>query len=106
VHPRHSPSKGPSSLNIEEILSSTCCNNNLFELSERFTEEEVYYIIRSLPPDKAPGPDGFTVCFLQVAWAMIKLEVMQAFDVFWHMDVRKFHVINEAIMVLLQKKKT
>jgi hypothetical protein len=35
---------------------------------------------------------------------MIKPEVMQAFDAFWHMDVRKFHAINEAIMVLLQKK--
>jgi hypothetical protein len=39
-----------------------------------------------------------------VAWDAIKPKIMQAFDVFWHMDTQKFHAINEAIMVLLLKK--
>jgi hypothetical protein len=30
-------------------------------------------------------------------------DVMLAFDAFWHLDTRKFHAINEAIMVLLPK---
>jgi hypothetical protein len=33
---------------------------NLSELLERFIEEEVHRVICSLPPDKAPGLDGFT----------------------------------------------
>jgi hypothetical protein len=37
---------------------------NLQELDERFPEEEVWIVIPALPPDKAPGPDGFTACFL------------------------------------------
>jgi hypothetical protein len=37
---------------------------NLSTLSERFTEQEVLSVIRSLPPDKAPGLDGFTARFL------------------------------------------
>jgi hypothetical protein len=38
-----------------------------------------------------------------VAWPIVKTEVVLAFDVFWHLDTRKFHTINEAIMVLLPK---
>jgi hypothetical protein len=34
-------------------------------LGERFTEEEVWGVIRSLPPDKAPCPNRFTTRFLQ-----------------------------------------
>jgi hypothetical protein len=62
------------------------------------------FVSSSLSPlDKALGPDGFTTHFLRAMWATIRPELMQAFDAFWHMDVRKFHAINEAIMVLLPK---
>jgi hypothetical protein len=53
---------------------------NLSVLSVRFTEEEVISVIRSLPPDKASGPDRFTTHFLQVAWDTIKSEVMLPFN--------------------------
>jgi hypothetical protein len=36
-------------------------------LGARFTEEEVWNIIRTLPPNKALGPDRFTTKFLHVA---------------------------------------
>jgi hypothetical protein len=32
--------------------------------------------------DKAPSPDGFTACFLQVAWLVIRHDLMSAFNVF------------------------
>jgi hypothetical protein len=37
---------------------------NLSSLSIRFTEEEVWNIIKSLLPDKMPGLDGFTPLLL------------------------------------------
>jgi hypothetical protein len=77
---------------------------NFTVLADRFIKEEVLCVIHALPPNKVLGPDGFTTHFLQVAWDTIKPEIMQAFDVFWHMDTQKFHTINEAIMVLLPKK--
>jgi hypothetical protein len=59
---------------------------NLAVLANHFTLDEVLRVISVLPPDKAPRPDGFTTQFLQVVWDAIKLEIMQAFDTFWHMD--------------------
>jgi hypothetical protein len=53
-----------------------------------FTEEEVWSIIRVLPPDKAPRLDDFTARFLQVAWDFIQTDLMAALDVFWHRDSR------------------
>jgi hypothetical protein len=35
-------------------------------------------MIRSLPPDKAPGPNDFTGCFLQAVGPVIKHDFLQA----------------------------
>jgi hypothetical protein len=56
-----------------------------------------------MPSNKAPSPDGFTMCFLQAAWPMVKQDVMLTLDAFLHLDNRKFHAIKEAIVVLLPK---
>jgi hypothetical protein len=60
-------------------------------------------VIKSLPPDKAPGPDSFSACFLHVAWHIIRPNVMAAFDAFWHLDMRTLHDVNGALLVLLPK---
>jgi hypothetical protein len=75
----------------------------LDELGNRFTKEEVWKVIRSLPLDKAPGPDSFTVRFLQSTWKIIRLDLMRVLDAFWHRDMRSFHSLNQALMVLLLK---
>jgi hypothetical protein len=76
---------------------------NLSQLNERSTEEEVWAVIKSLLPDKAPGPDGFTARFLQVAWPIIRPDIMAAFDAFWHLDTRNLHSVNDVLLVLLPK---
>jgi hypothetical protein len=45
-------------------------------LTSRFTEDEIWYVISALPPDKEPGPDGFMARFLQVAWPIIWSDLM------------------------------
>jgi hypothetical protein len=76
---------------------------DLVDLGNHFTEAEVLDVIRSLPPDKTLGPDGFTACFLQSSWGIIRADLMAAFDAFWRMDMRNFHSINDALLVLLPK---
>jgi hypothetical protein len=60
-------------------------------------------VIKYLPLDKAPGPDGFTARFLQAAWHVIRPDIMRAFDVFWRLDMHNLHNVNEALMTLLPK---
>jgi hypothetical protein len=39
-----------------------------------FTEEEIWAVIRDIPSEKAPGPDGFTGLFYKKkAWPIIRL---------------------------------
>jgi hypothetical protein len=76
---------------------------SLQELGERFTEDEILRVIRSLPRDKALGPDGFTARFLQASWEIIRPDVMRAFDVLWHLDMHDVHCVNDALLVLLLK---
>lgn len=69
-----------------------------------FSEEEVWGIIRDLPIDKAPGPDDFMGLFYNTTYPIIKQDVLNAFNAFWSLDSRNFHLVNEAYMILLRKK--
>jgi hypothetical protein len=51
-------------------------------LGDKFTKEEVWTMIHALLPDKAPGPDGFTMRFCQVVWPTIRPDLMADFDAF------------------------
>jgi hypothetical protein len=51
---------------------------HVMAIDQCFSEDEVWGIIQSMPPDKAPGPDGFIECFYQTAWPIIKRDIMQA----------------------------
>jgi hypothetical protein len=43
------------------------------------------------------------VCFLQVAWPIIRPDFIKVFDALWHMDTRSLHAINQALLILLHK---
>jgi hypothetical protein len=40
-------------------------------------EEEIRKIIWSMAPNKAPGPDGFTIHFYRICWNIIKSDLMR-----------------------------
>ena len=44
----------------------------LEELTTPFTHDEIDNVIKEMPPDRAPGPDGFTGIFLKTCWEVIK----------------------------------
>ena len=46
--------------------------NNLDLLTEPFTPEEIDGVVKEMPPDRAPGPDGFSGAFLKACWPIIK----------------------------------
>jgi hypothetical protein len=48
-------------------------------------------------------PDRFTDRFLQAAWPIIRADLMSAFDAFWCVDMRSFHMVNDIILTLIPK---
>ena len=42
------------------------------ELTKPFMHEEIDRLVREMPSDRAPGPDGFNGCFLKSSWHIIK----------------------------------
>ena len=47
----------------------------LEELFVPFTTDEIDQVVRTMPIDKAPGPDGFNGKFLKSCWHIIKQDI-------------------------------
>jgi hypothetical protein len=77
--------------------------HDLTELDLPFTVVEVWRTIEQLPPDKAPGPDGFTGRFYKSCWSIIKDDIMAAISAIWSRKFVNFKVLNAAFITLLPK---
>jgi spermidine synthase len=55
-----------------------------------FTQEEVKDTIDSMPPDKAPGPDGFTGAFFKSCREIIKDDIMAVVNSLFAMNSQGF----------------
>ena len=60
-------------------------------------------MIKDMPPDRAPGPDGFTGRFYAKCWNIIKVDFMKAMDCFYNGDMRGLAAINKSLVTLLPK---
>jgi hypothetical protein len=65
------PKQRQCSLNLA-ALDLPMIDTNELELP--FSKKEIWEVIKSLPPDKSPGPDDFTTRFYQVCWPLIKYQ--------------------------------
>lgn len=77
---------------------------DLADMETIFTQEEAWNTIRDLPPDRAPGPDGFVGAFYQRAWPIIKHDLMAVMLKLYVEDGRGFGRLNRAHIVLIPKK--
>jgi hypothetical protein len=55
----------------------------LEELTIPFTKEEIDNVIKSMPVDKAPGPNGFNGQFLKSTWHIIKHDIYKLCEYFY-----------------------
>jgi hypothetical protein len=69
-----------------------------------FGADVVWAAIKSMPGDRAPGPDGFTATFYKTAWPVIQDELMEAIGAFNNGNTRALGRLNNALVVLLPKK--
>eukprot|EP00253_Pinus_taeda_P007706 PITA_07706 len=65
---------------IQEItiaIPNSITEEQNWSLRKRITMEEVEEAIRSMPNDKAPGPDGFTINFYKACWKIVKNDIWE-----------------------------
>jgi hypothetical protein len=94
------PACRTNSINLEML---DLPRSNMHELDEHFSEDDVWRVIRVLPLDKTPEPNGFATRFLLAVWHIISLDLMLALDAISQFNMRSFHDLNRAPMVLLPK---
>jgi hypothetical protein len=66
--------------------------------------EEIWATIKGLSNDRAPGPNGFTRLFYKVSRGINNHDVINASNALRPLDAMSFHLLNDALMVLLPKK--
>jgi hypothetical protein len=84
--------------NIHELVQQ----HNLQHIETPFTKEDIDNVVKKLPTDKAPGPDGFNELFIKKAWHIIKEDIYQlCFDFFnGTVDIQ---AINSSFITLIRK---
>ena len=83
--------------------------NDLFEvvpgldsITVPFSREEMDLVVKQMPPDKSPGPDGFNGLFLKKCWPIIKEDFYRLADDF-HSGGLQLQNINGSFITLVPK---
>ena len=78
-------------------------HHDLEDLDAPFTEQEIEAVVKNMPSEKAPGPDGFIGVFYKKCWSIIKEDLVQAVMSFYSHRTARLNLINETNIVLLPK---
>ena len=90
----------------EHTVDLDFLNIQLLDLSEQdlvFQEEEIWDVIKDMPSDRAPGPDGFIGAFFQKAWNVIKRDILSTLHKLFLDNGRGFGRLNQALISLIPK---
>ena len=85
--------------NLPALIRPT---ENLEHLTLPFTHEEIDSVIKEMPADRAPGPDGFSALFLKACWPIIKDDFYTLCSQF-HAGDLNLQSINDGLITLMPK---
>jgi len=74
----------------------------LEELSLPFSDEEIHKVLKDLPADRAPGPDGFNGMFVKRCWPIIEGDFLRMILVFYEGKL-SLENINSSLITLIPK---
>ncbi|CAA7042276.1 unnamed protein product [Microthlaspi erraticum] len=87
---------------IQDIHSFRCGESMAQLLSAIPTDDEITKVFSSLPRNKAPGPDGFTMEFFASSWDLVGSDLVAAVKEFFTSSVMLRHV-NATVISLIPK---
>lgn len=73
-------------------------------LLEEFTVEEIDTALSQMHPLKSPGSDGFSACFYQRSWAIVRIEVDKALLDFLNYGIFDPLINTTHIVLILNNK--
>jgi len=91
---------------IAELIKSipkTITNEKNLALTRKISLEEVEEAVNSIPNDKVPGPDGFTIKFYKAYWEIVKSDVWDMVEDSWHSS-SILKSINSTFLALIPKE--
>jgi hypothetical protein len=88
------------SINLEALELPV---HDLADLELPVSELEIWETIKTIPSDKATGPDGFTGRFYKVCWNIIKQEVMNVVAALWNRNSLNLSKLNSAYITMVPK---
>ena len=74
----------------------------LDELTVPFTQAEIDHVFKTMPADRAPGPDGFNGAFLKACWPTIKEDFYKLCNQFFDGNLN-LESINDGFITLIPK---
>jgi hypothetical protein len=77
-------------------------HEDLSSLVTPFSESEIDDIVKRMPPDKAPGPDGFNGHFIRKCWHLIKPNFYRLCSDFYNCQAN-LESINDSLITLVPK---
>jgi hypothetical protein len=77
--------------------------DGLDELTIPFTKKEMDEVIKAMPRDRAPGPDGYNGLFMKKCWPIIQNEFYRLANDFYDGSI-KLQNINGSFITLVPKK--
>jgi hypothetical protein len=83
-------------------LQALVQNQDLQAIQGLFTKQDIDNVIKNMPVDKAPGPDGFNGVFLKKCWNIIREDIYQLCFDFFNGTV-DLQAINSSFITLVPK---
>jgi hypothetical protein len=77
----------------------------LLHLEADISKNNVKKFVLSGPEEKAPDPDGFIGLFFSLCWEITREDLMLAINQFFSINQQNLHLLNQAYIVLIPKKK-